>query len=110
MRQKSSGAVDDAVTLFGRKKDECEQVLSMLNEIDEGGDYSDLAEALFHLEWRDIPFEICSEVKQSERLEELEEILIEAKESLSEVLMEPSTYEYWLSHYPELKNHLKRPK
>ena len=110
MRRKSSGSVSDAVTFFNRKKDECEQVLSMLNEIDEGGDYSDLVDALLHLEWRDIPFEICSEVKQSERLEELEEILIEAKESLSEVLMEPSTYEYWLSHYPELKNHIQRPK
>ena len=110
MRQKSGSAVGDAVTLFNCKKDECEQVLSMLNEIDKGGDYSDLVEALFHLEWRDIPFEICSEVKQSERLEELEEILIEAKESLSEVLTDPSAYEYWLSHYPELKNHIQRPK
>jgi hypothetical protein len=90
------------------KKDECDQVLSMLSEIDEGGDYSDLAEALFHLEWRDIPFEICSEVKQSERLEELEQILIEAKASLSELLIEPSAYEYWLSYYPDLKIYLKR--
>lgn len=109
MKQNSSSAADDAVTLFNRLKDECEQVLSMLDEIDKGGDYSELAEALFNLVWRDIPFEVCSEVKQSERLEELEEILIEAKESLSEVLSEPSVYQFWFPHYPDLKIYRKTP-
>lgn len=86
----------------------CEDLLSMLSEIDEHETHGEFSEALFRLNYKDIPFEICSPIKKAERLEELEEILDQIKDRVTEVLSNKKAYDFWIQHYPELISYVER--
>jgi hypothetical protein len=87
----------------------CENSLSMLDEISsEDVLYDDLHTAIFRLTNRDHPFEICSVVKQQERLDELYEILAEVEEAIRIEVSKMESLELWSDSYPDLVKYLKQ--
>ena len=87
----------------------CENCLSMLDEISNGYVlYDRLHTALFRLTNRDRPFEICSVVKQQERLDELHEILEEVEEAIMVEVSKMESLDSWSEDYPDLIKYLKR--
>ena len=81
MKNISSDSSSEQFDIYLSEVLKCENCLSMLDEISCGDVlYDGFAEDIFRLKNRDKPFEICSILKQQERLDELNDVVNKLKE------------------------------
>jgi len=104
-RSDSAANLDET---YNREIRSCEDLLSMLEEIVGDHAFGEITEGLFKLTYKHIPFEICSETKKLERLEELDCIAQEIQSEIAKIVSDEKLYEEWLSHYPVLSKFSQR--
>ncbi|MDA8702744.1 hypothetical protein N9Y23_07535 [Pseudomonadales bacterium] len=104
-RSDSTATLDE---IYIREIRSCEELLSMLEEIVGNQAFGEITEAIFKLTYKHIPFEICSETKKLERLEELDCIAREIESEIAKIVSDEKLYEEWLSHYPILSKFSQR--
>lgn len=98
-RSNSNTTLDE---IYNREIRNCEDLLLMLEEIVGYQAFGEITEALFKLEYKHIPIEICSEIKKQERLTELEDVAQQIKLEIAKIVADEKVIEEWLSHYPIL--------
>jgi|GEM_PF-4628426 hypothetical protein len=109
MKNISSDSSSEQFDIYLSEVLKCENCLSMLDEISCGDVlYDGFAEDIFRLKNRDKPFEICSILKQQERLDELNDILKEVEEAISIEVSKMESLDLWSEYYPDLIQYAKR--
>jgi len=104
-RSNSNTTLDE---IYNRDIQNCEDLLLMLEEIVGHEAFGEIREALFKLEYKHIPFEICSEIKKQERLAELEDVAQQIELEIAKIVSDDGVTEEWLSHYPILSEFSQR--
>ena len=95
------------VTLFLSELERGEMLFSMLEEVIEGHLDDDLGRSLLYLKYKDIPYEMCSYIKQLERLEELEQVICDIESAITLAVSDAAVYAEWVEDYPELSDYKK---
>ena len=101
-RQKGS-----LVDLFYSELERGEMLLALLEDATGQPPEDDLVMPLMGVKYKDIPYEICSQTKQLERLEELEQAMVELESAVTRVASDLSTYAKWIADYPALADYRK---
>jgi hypothetical protein len=102
-REKRSSLLD----LFSSELERGEMLLALLEDVAGHPPENDLVTPLMRVKYKDIPYEICSHIKQLERLEELEEAVGELEHAVSRLASDSSTYARWVEVYPALSGFRK---
>lgn len=107
MSDKDGNQEGNLVTLFLSELERGGMLLAILGDVTQGHLKNDLAMSLLYLKYRDIPYEMCSHIKQLERFEELEEVICDIESAITLAVSDAAVYEKWVEDYPELSDYKK---